>query len=407
MPKPPESRTEWAERKTEELLSIPFISEFVLRSPKKLDPTEKEVCDLLLIHKEAGLLVSQKTQEDPTRAEVKNELWVRKNAKFATSQLTGAIRGANERPVWCDHPRRGRLDYPKGLPTVSHGIVIVETWAPVDLQADERDLPLTYQGVPITYMSINDFVNLAFELRTIPELIAFLDARRSLPVPCLRVVGDDRCLLEMYLLQDGTLAGCVGHADAKLTIASRHSELVDILRRKAEYDAQASYMEYVADALATRHPDALSGLSAELLAAFDPSESRTNYLTMQEAIADLKLRERAEIGRTLRSTAEKVSSESEGMSFRALYFDSHDRVWVVAASKNIDRKTALLRMNALAYGAMAYYQKKRGVFVLDRDGVSFEVGHSRSGDEPTEKDIQFGRERFGGLRVTSTPYRLI
>ena len=30
----------------EELLSLPFISEFVFRSPKKLDPTEKEVADV-------------------------------------------------------------------------------------------------------------------------------------------------------------------------------------------------------------------------------------------------------------------------------------------------------------------------------------------------------------------------
>ena len=48
MPHAPKSRTEWAERKIEELLSLPFIAEFVFRSPKKLDTTEKEVADLLL-----------------------------------------------------------------------------------------------------------------------------------------------------------------------------------------------------------------------------------------------------------------------------------------------------------------------------------------------------------------------
>src|ERR1039458_1435475 len=99
----PKSRTEWAERKIEELLSIPFIAEFVFRSPKKLDPTEKEVADLLLVHQGEGVLISQKMQEDPgSRTERKNELWVRKNAKAAAAQLLGAIRSASKKPIWCD-----------------------------------------------------------------------------------------------------------------------------------------------------------------------------------------------------------------------------------------------------------------------------------------------------------------
>ena len=240
MPHAPKSRTEWAERKIEELLSLPFLAEFVFRSPKKLDTTEKEVADLLLVHKGEGVLVSQKMQEGPgSRTQHKNESWVRKNAKTAANQLIGGIRSANKEPIWCNHPRRGKVTFSEGLPTLRHGIVIVETWAPVDLKADELELALTYEGVPITYMSVNDFVNLVFKLRTVPELIAFLDARRSLPIPCLRVIGDEKCLVEMYLLQNGTLAGCIGRSYAKLVVASRHSELAEVLRKKAEYDAAA------------------------------------------------------------------------------------------------------------------------------------------------------------------------
>jgi hypothetical protein len=42
----PQSRTQWAERQAEELLSVPFIAEFVLRSPQRIDGTQKEVADL-------------------------------------------------------------------------------------------------------------------------------------------------------------------------------------------------------------------------------------------------------------------------------------------------------------------------------------------------------------------------
>src|ERR1017187_7663280 len=97
-----QTRTRWAEEQSEELLAIPFISEFVFRSPKVWDKTQKEVADLLVLHKGKGLLISQKAQEDPeSRDERKNELWVLKHAKSGVSQLVGALRSEHKN-VWCD-----------------------------------------------------------------------------------------------------------------------------------------------------------------------------------------------------------------------------------------------------------------------------------------------------------------
>jgi hypothetical protein len=170
-----ETRTRWAEEQVEQLLSIPFISEFVFRSPQNLEgprKTQREVADLLIDHMGKGLLVSQKAQEDPeSRDERRNELWVLTHAKGAVDQLIGALRSPAT-PFWCDHPRRGRVDYPNGLPTIVHGVVVAETFRPVDLQSAASDLPLEYAGIPITYLSINDFLNLAMQLRTVPELYA-------------------------------------------------------------------------------------------------------------------------------------------------------------------------------------------------------------------------------------------
>jgi hypothetical protein len=131
-----ETRTRWAEEQVEQLLSIPFISEFVFRSPQNLEgprKTQREVADLLIDHMGKGLLVSQKAQEDPeSRDERRNELWVLTHAKGAVDQLIGALRSPAT-PFWCDHPRRGRVDYPNGLPTIVHGVVVAETFRPVDL----------------------------------------------------------------------------------------------------------------------------------------------------------------------------------------------------------------------------------------------------------------------------------
>jgi hypothetical protein len=123
----PKTRTRWAEEQLEELLAIPFISEFVFRSPQVWDKTQKEVVDLLIFHRGNGLLVSQKAQEDPdSRDERRNELCVLKNAKAALSQLLGAI-GSKHKNIWCDHPHRGRVDFADGLPPIAHGIILVET----------------------------------------------------------------------------------------------------------------------------------------------------------------------------------------------------------------------------------------------------------------------------------------
>ncbi|MGA3162385.1 MAG: hypothetical protein ABSC77_14350 [Terracidiphilus sp.] len=403
-----ESRTEWAERQVEEWMNLPFIAEAVFRSPKKLDPTEKEVCDHLLFHKGEAVVISQKMQEDPdSRTEDKNVLWVRKKVKDATAQLLGALRTGNTKPIWCEHSRRGRVDFANGLPPVRHGIVLVETWSPVDLQTEVESLPLTYDGVPISYFSTNDFVNLALQLRTIPELYAYLDARRTLPMPSLRLIGDERCLFEMYLLDNGSLAGYVGHADAKIVCASRNEEIEKVLRVKASHDQPAAYLEYVTDALATRHPDALSGLSPQFLAAFDPNESRASYLEMQEVLMDLRLRERAELGRALISIEEQMAGESERMKFRAMHIDNREEIWILAASRGIERQTLLERMVRLTRGAMAFYQKPRAMYIADRDGVSYEVGLTIPGYEPSEIDAQLGREFFGHLRMTITEIGIV
>jgi hypothetical protein len=49
-------RMRWAEKQAEEIPSVPFISEFVLRSPQMVDGTQKEIADLLILFKGTGIL---------------------------------------------------------------------------------------------------------------------------------------------------------------------------------------------------------------------------------------------------------------------------------------------------------------------------------------------------------------
>ncbi len=405
-PSAPLPRTEWAERQTQELLSIPFVSEFVFRNVRTADgKTPHQAGDFLILHRGSGILVEQKCQEDPTaRTDVKTALWARKNAKAGWKQLRRALTRPKDRPVWCDHQRRGRVEFP-GLPVIRHGIVIVEVFQAVDLQPDAQSLPLEHCGMPITYLSVND---LAVSLRTVPELTEYLAARRSLPHADLRVIGDEKSLFYFYLSNGGSFAGCVGRADARIAVASQQHRLHELLERKQEADRYSFFLEYVADSLATRHPNFASGLPTDVPVAYDPAGKRSNYLEMQTELADLRLRERAELGRAFDGAAQRLSDEAEGFTFMAARLDSKPEwVYLFGSSKKVERAEVISRMYVLMRGAMAYYEKRRCLLVLDRDGVSFEVALSRADFNPTLADFAVGQRLFGQLRVTSTPMELV
>ncbi len=131
---------------------------------------------------------------------------------------------------------------------------------------------------------------------------------------------------------------------------------------------------------------------------------------MQAALADLRLRERAGLGRAFHGTIERVAEKACGFIFRAARFDSMpDWVYVIGASKNIDRAELLSRIMVLMGGAMAFYEKPKCLVVVDRDGGSgsYEVGLSRPGMKPTASDLEAGQRLFGGLRSTNTPLHFL
>lgn len=402
----PKTRTRWAEHQTELLLAKPFISEFVFRSPQRLDGfrgIQKEVADLLIVHQGTGLLVSQKAQEDPeSRDERRNEFWVLKNAKGALSQLVGALRSPGT-PFWCDHPRRGRVDFPAGLPPIAHGVVIVETFRPVNLQAAAADLPLNYADIPIAYLSINDFLNLTVNLRSIPELFAYLDARRELPDAALRLVGNEQVLLEYYLLHR-QFTTCSGHEQAIQTLEGRWDELDALLERMAEHHYYSSLLEHVADALAIRSSTCVEGLSEELTAKFDPPETRQNYLRMQAILTDLSLRERAELGRQFQAVILNLEDCSQGYSQASAQLDSKpDWVFVFGSSKGRERSKLLSLLEPTMGAALAFYKKPHCMIVIDRDGAGYEVAVTRADAVlvSSSADVRNGEKIFGRLRSTS------
>lgn len=208
-------RTLWAEKFVDSFSSRPLTTECVFHSPQYIDRgKQKEVCDFLFVLRCKAILVSMKSQDNPSlRTGDKLRRWTIKNAKKALNQARGALNTVAREPFWCQHSRRGRVDFRPNSISVGHVVVLAEVLD--DAVELPNELPLLLGGIPVTYLSVNDFLNLINELRAFPDITAYLDARRTLPHSTLRMVGHEVSLYKYYILNAG-FAGCGCYADAKI-----------------------------------------------------------------------------------------------------------------------------------------------------------------------------------------------
>jgi hypothetical protein len=269
------------------------------------------------------------------------------------------------------------------------------------LSSIAADLPLEYLGVPLTYISINDFINLVVQLRTVPELLEYLNARRTLPTACLYTIGSEGPLFELYLMNGGNFAGCTGYEDAKRRLEADAGLAKEAQERNAKNRFYSSLIEHVADRLAVRDPDYAQGISEDARSLFDPDGKRKNYILLQEILVDLRLRERAELGQAFYGVTERVSEQDKGVSFRAAHIDGRDRIFVFVASKKRDKAELSEIVHTLAGAALAHFQRSSCLVIVDRDGEHYDLALTRPGYQPSPADVIAGQKHFGHLRMST------
>jgi hypothetical protein len=209
-------------------------------------------------------------------------------------------------------------------------------------------------------------------------------------------------------LNDGAFPAGSSRSAAITLVSSRREELERAMQAKREVDSYALLLERVANDFATRNPHDAEGLPPGLLACYDPDDNRRNYLRIQEALSDLHLRERAELGHAFQSVIDRNSGKPQAFTFRTAQFDSMpDWIYVVAASRNLERAELLSRLTTLLGGAMAFYGRANGMVVADRDGLGFGVALSNPGAVPAPAHVEAGQRLFGHLRVTATPLHFL
>lgn len=399
-------RTDWAERQVEDFLSLPLVREFVYRSPMAMiGNTEKEVADFLCILGSTAVLVSQKCQQDPEgRDKKQNARWVLKEAKKGVKQLMGALRTGHTRPMWCIHPRMGRVDFPNGLPKITHGIVLIETFQTGAVDSIDQTLPLERDGVPITYMSVNDFLNLVLLLRTLPELIEYLNHRKKLNDEVLKTIGNEKMVYETYQLTSGTFDGIKSFINIIDFVITKEKEIKALYKELKASFRYSGLIENVADQLATRDPN----LPEELKQYFEPIGSRQGYLQLQTTLANTRLAERIIFGRILHQMKAAMELQEQGMTMSALFVDSiPEIVFVFGVWKKGDRRELPAKLTMLIKGAMAQYQRSIGYGIFDRDGDGYEVQMYNGSAPPTPEEIANGQKFFGSLKMASKPIGML
>ena len=397
-------RTDFAEIFLEHFSSFPLTWENVFRGTEYLDKTKKEVVDLLLVLRNEGIFISLKCQKDPDkRSGVELAKWTNKNAKVAFKQLKGGIRTSRNRGYWCEHPRRGKVNFKPNEITVTHGIVLVETFEIVRLY---DDCALEIDGIPVSYFSVNDFLNIMKELRTIKDIQRYLDSRKSLPEEILTTLGSEKTIYEFYILNNGIFPKSISLSQIGKEIEINKKQINKLIRQKSLMDQNSFIIENVSDALSKRLEGYEKGLDKKISMGYDSLLNRENYLLMQNELCDLVLDERRKIGNAFFAIMEKVKAEDnkESMIFKAIWSDSKPYFqYVLAASKGVGRKELIKRSEVLIRAALAEYNKARGMIITyNQDIDNFEVVLVNK-YERNESEVEIGKQLFGQLKMTHLP----
>jgi hypothetical protein len=384
-----------------EIASAPLLDQAVLHSCRFLDSSiEKEVCDVLLLHRGQAIVIAVKAQ-DVRRDFGASRKWAGKSGRKGLAQVRGAYRTLRERPTWCQHHSLGRRDFAAGSIVPRHGVALVEAKQEMIVDVGEALSP-DKSGVNTSLMSIDDFCNILHYLRTWRDLLCYLDARyRCLQFPDSATLGAEAALLGYYTAMRDTFQGCISIADAKL-VTARGQHVRD---GSAFRDREAAFATVLEELLACiAQPMELPPELASWRAAADvTSESR---MATREDFCDLTIQERAALGEQVCILSARVAEEQPsdpvygGVRFTRRKDDAY--MVVVAAGRDQDA----LRIDAmdLIISYCVYHGLKNGYAMAlnQRDeGLTFDVMVVKNVEFSLEM-MAAGEEHFGHIRQRKT-----
>lgn len=238
------------EKMVAKFLGAPFMRENVFHSAKYVDnDIEKEVCDVLLVHRHESIVLSIKAQ-DKKRDEFKTKSWLKKQTPKAILQIFGACRTFRDKNYWCDHGLLGRRSFHPGQIIPKHGIVVLDSNIECAIELELNLFNKQNAVLPITLINVRDLLYITEYLRTWRDFRAYLDARSSaLRNADLRTIGAEHALFTFYTASKDSFSGCHGIDDAKIVTAAGIPLREGIAHRRREM-LQSLTLESFIEALA-------------------------------------------------------------------------------------------------------------------------------------------------------------
>jgi len=401
-------RTDWAEIYLEKFSSFPLTWENVFRNTEYVDKTKKEVVDLLLVLRNEGIFISLKCQEDPRKRKgEKLKKWINKKTKEALKQLKGGIRTCQTKGFWCEHPRRGKVFFRLKEIKITQAIVLIETLEVVRLA---NEFTLEVEEIPISYFSVNDFLNILEELRTIKDIQRYLSERKYLPQEILTTLGLEKTLYEYYILNNGIFHNISDLSQIVWEVKTNKKKINELIHIKHDMDKNSYIIESISDALSKRLKGYKKGLDKETSIRYDPPLNRKKYVLMQNELCDLVLDERRKIGEKFFEIMKKVENDSNksSIAYQVISLDSKPNFqYVLSSSKGFGRQELINKSEVLIRAALAEYNNERGMIITyNHDIDNFEVILVDK-FEKTGFDVKIAKQFFSQLKLEHIPIELI
>lgn len=183
------------------LISEPLLYDFVHLGPKiKNNKYNKALCDLLIEDEPIAIIVELKTQNDEITRQGRNQInWTSNQIKKAIRQVNGGIRNLNLVDIICNNPKRGKIIFTKNQLEPKHGIIIIDyNSEPYILNSNIENR--TKRNIPLHYFTFNNFVWLCKQLKTLPDLLEYLNERSKIPLWARPRLNDENNIYAYYLM---------------------------------------------------------------------------------------------------------------------------------------------------------------------------------------------------------------
>jgi hypothetical protein len=381
------------EKALAEVSRRPLMRDAVYHSAKFGPPNKlKEVCDILLLHRGQAVVISVKNQ-DVKRNEAKTEKWINKNGPSAIAQLHGACRTIQTTPFWCEH-YTGRVHFEPGDISPCHKIALLET----DYEVMLKDVE--YRGnasIPLTVMSVDNFVYLIGYLRTFNDFASYLNRRSAaLTEEHWRRLGCEHYYFSYYTAHRDSFEGFEGIEHAKRVIEEgRH--VIDGSAFRDQERTLASIVEQFMSESETAGTD--SPPFGHRANSSDLVDNQARLLIqLRSDLSELLVQERAEIGLQIAKLCEKAVREGDGGYYGAVRSPRFaDTVFLCMVCQGRTQEQAWIDGMDVLLAACAHFAKRNGILLMM---VAVDDKHIKKFGQvrdfcSTPEYISAGQEYFG------------